>query len=52
MGKTSLALTKYCVPLHQLDEGDIGRSLSGDGMYIHGISTSKIAEFGIHMPLF
>lgn len=31
MGKTSLAVTKYCVPLWQFSEGDIGASLGGGG---------------------
>lgn len=35
MGKTSLAVTKYCVPLQQLSEGDIRPGFRRGGS--HGV---------------
>ena len=35
VGKMSLAVTKYCVPLHQLDESNVGTRLDGDRLSIH-----------------
>jgi hypothetical protein len=35
MGKTSLAVTRYCVPLHQLGECNVSRGLGSDSFSIH-----------------
>jgi hypothetical protein len=41
MGKTSLAVTKYCVPLHQLSESNVSKGLGGDSLSIHMAFSQK-----------
>jgi hypothetical protein len=42
---TSLADTKYCVPLRLHRQGDIGMADGGSGREFHGKSSLKIGDF-------
>ena len=50
MGISSLALTKYCVPLGLHRQGDIGMSLGGGGRSFHIVSTYKLVGNLRRMP--